>query len=162
MSNFEDARSRNGFATMFSVAGLPTELKVSFWIWFLGGILGLLAGLLGMLGSLTLFAAAPGAAVGVLTLMSLASAVGVAQLVFALQMKQGKQWARIALTILAGIILSLVLANAAMGVGQAGNWAGFLVSLVAAVLLWLPRPQAWFALQGHRPQRPGTGTPGRG
>ncbi|SEP90818.1 hypothetical protein [Arthrobacter sp. OV608] len=56
MSNFEDARPRTGFAAMFSVAGLPTELKVSFWIWFVGGVLGLLGGLLGVLASLTLFA----------------------------------------------------------------------------------------------------------
>jgi glucose-6-phosphate-specific signal transduction histidine kinase len=145
MSNFEDARARTGFSAMFSVTGLPTELKASFWIWFLGGILGLLGGLLGMLASLTLFAAAPGAAFGVLLLMLLAAAVGTAQVILALQMKEGKQWARLALTVLTAVTLVLALANLAMGVGQGGNWAGFLVSLAATVLLWLPRSQAWFA-----------------
>jgi hypothetical protein len=147
MSNFEDARPRTGFSAMFSVAGLPTELKVSFWIWFVGGLLG---GLLGVLASLTLFAAAPGAALGVLLLMALAAAVGTAQIVFALRMKAGRQWARLALTILTAVTLVLALANLAMRVGQGGNWAGFLISLVAAVLLWLPRSQAWFAAAGSR------------
>lgn len=150
MSNFEDARPRTGFSAMFSVAGLPTELKVSFWIWFVGGILGLLGGLLGVLASLTLFAAAPGAALGVLLLMLLAAAVGTSQIIFALRMKAGRQWARLALTILTAVTLVLALANLAMRMGQGGNWAGFLISLVAAVLLWLPRSQAWFAAAGSR------------
>ncbi len=145
MSNFDNTWRRNGFAGMFSVAGLPIELKVSFWIWFVGGLLGLLGGLLGMLASLVLFAAAPGVAVGVLLLMLLAAAVGAAQIVFALKMKEGKQWARLALTVLTGVTLLLALTNVAMGVGQGGNWAGFLISLTATVLLWLPNPQAWFA-----------------
>jgi len=145
MSNPDSASPRNGFAGMFSVAGLPTELKVSFWIWFVGGILGLLGGLLGMLASLVLFAAAPVAAVGVLLLMLLAAAVGTAQIVFALRMKEGKQWARLALTVLTGVTLLLALINLAMRVGQGGNWAGFLISLAATVLLWLPNSQAWFA-----------------
>ena len=150
MSNFDSARPRNGFAGMFSVAGLPTELKVSFWIWFPGGILGLLGGLLGMLASLVLFAAAPGAAALVLLLMLLAAAVGAAQIVFALKMKDGRQWARLALTVLTGVTLVLALVNLAMRVGQGGNWAGFLISLTATVLLWLPRSQAWFAAAGSR------------
>jgi glucose-6-phosphate-specific signal transduction histidine kinase len=145
MSKFEDARPPTGFSTVFSVAGLPAALKVSFWIWFIGGILGLLGGLLGMLASLTLFAAAPGAALGVLFLMLLAAAVGTAQIIFALRMKEGKQWARLALTVLTAVALALALANLAMRVGQGGNWAGFLISLAATVLLWLPRSQEWFA-----------------
>jgi glucose-6-phosphate-specific signal transduction histidine kinase len=150
MSNFEDGRPRPGFSTVFSVAGLPSELKVSFWIWFIGGFLGLLGGLLGMLASLTLFAAAPGAALGVLLLMLLAATVGTAQIIFAWRMKEGKQWARLALTVLTAVALALALANLVMRVGQGGNWAGFLISLAATVLLWLPRSQAWFAAASSR------------
>lgn len=117
---------------MFLVTGLPTELKVSFWIWFVGGILGLMGGMLGMLASLVLFAAAPGAAALVLLLMLLAAAVGAAQIVLALAMKDGKRWARLGLTALTGV-------------GQGGNWATFLISLAATVLLWLPNSQAFFA-----------------
>jgi glucose-6-phosphate-specific signal transduction histidine kinase len=145
MSNFDSATPRTGFAEVFSVAGLPMELKVAFWIWFVGGILGLLGGLLGMLASLVLFTAAPGAATLVLVLMLLAAAVGAAQIVFALKMKEGRKWARLALTVLTAVTLVLALANLAMRVGQGGNWAGFLISLAATVLLWLPNSQAWFA-----------------
>jgi hypothetical protein len=77
--------------------------------------------------------------------MLLAAAVGTAQIVFALRMKEGKQWARLALTLLTAVTLLLALANLAMRVGQGGNWAAFLISLAATVLLWLPRSQAWFA-----------------
>ncbi|CAN7226908.1 hypothetical protein LJR013_000812 [Pseudarthrobacter oxydans] len=144
MSNSPSA-PRSGFARMFLVTGLPTELKVSFWIWFVGGILGLLGGMLGMLASLVLFAAAPGAATLVLLLMLLAAAVGAAQIVLALAMKDGKRWARLGLTALTGATLVLAVANAMMGVGQGGNWATFLISLAATVLLWLPNSQAFFA-----------------
>lgn len=149
MSNSPSA-PRTGFARIFAVAALPAELKVSFWIWFVGGILGLLGGLLGMLASLVLFAAAPGAATQVLLLMLLAASVGAAQIVFALAMKEGKPRARLGLTALTGITLVLAVANGAVGVGQAGNWAAFLISLAATVLLWLPRSQAFFAAAGRR------------
>lgn len=135
---------------LFSVAGRPTEIKVSFWIWFIGGLLGMLGGFLGMLASLVLFSAAPSAAAAVVTLMLLAAAVGVAQMVLAVRMKAGRNWARLALTALSAAILVLAVANAAIGTGQAGNWIAFLVSLVAAVLLWLPGSRAFFAAAGRR------------
>lgn len=143
MSNSPTA-PRSGAAAMFSLAGLPLELKVSFWIWFLGGVLSMLGGLLGMLASLVLFAAAPAAAMGVVVLMLLAASVGAAQMVFALKMKAGRAWARAALTVLAVITLGLAVVNGSAGTGQAGNWVAFVVALAATVLMWLPRAQAWF------------------
>ena len=153
MSNFSVAR-QGGRGGLFSLAGLPLELKVSFWIWFIGGLLGLLGGLLGMLASLVLFAAAPAAAAAVVALMLLASAVGAAQMVFAVKMKAGRAWARLALTVLAGVTLVLAVVNGAAGTGQAGNWVAFLVSLVATALMWLPNPRAWFR------ENPGRNTSG--
>lgn len=144
MSNSSVPR-QGGLGTLFSVAGRPVEIKVSFWIWLVGGILGLLGGLLGMLASLVLFAAAPAAAAAVVILMLLAAAVGAAQMVFAVKMKAGRTWARLALTVLAAVTLGLAAANTMAGLGQgAGNWVAFLVSLAATVLMWLPAPQAWF------------------
>lgn len=137
---------QNGLGALFSVAGRPTEIKVSFWIWFIGGILALMGGLLGVLASLVLFAAAPAVAAAVVALMLLAAAVGAAQMVFAVRMKAGSKWARVALTVLAGITLVLAGVNTSSGMGQsAGNWTAFLVSLAATVLMWLPNAQAWFA-----------------
>ncbi|WP_307608679.1 hypothetical protein [Pseudarthrobacter sp. W1I19] len=149
MSNSSSAQ-RGGMSTLFSVAGRPTEIKVSFWIWFVGGILGFLGGLLGMLASLVLFAAAPAAAAGVLTLMLLAAAVGVAQAAFAIKMKAGRKWGRLALTVLTGITLALAALNSMTGMGQDGNWIAFLVSLMATALMWLPNSRAWFGSVGGR------------
>ncbi|WP_459790979.1 hypothetical protein [Arthrobacter sp. AD-310] len=155
MTNSSVPRQGGGLGMLFSVAGRPTEIKVSFWIWFVGGILGLLGGLLGMLASLVLFAAAPAAAAAVVTLMLLAAAVGAAQMVFAVKMKAGKTWARLALTVLAAITLGLAAANTMTGLGQGGgNWVAVLVSFAATVLMWLPAPQAWFrASQGRNTSR---------
>jgi hypothetical protein len=150
MSN-SSSGPRNGFAELFSVTARPTEIKVSFWIWFVGGVLAFMGGLLGMLASLVLFAAAPAAAAAVVGLMLLGAAVGAAQMVFAVKMKAGRQWARMALTVLAGITLVLAAVNTAAGMGQgAGNWTAFLISLAATVLLWLPNSQAWFAAVSGR------------
>lgn len=155
MTNSSVPRQGGGLGMLFSVAGRPAEIKVSFWIWFVGGVLGLLGGLLGMLASLVLFAAAPAAAAAVVTLMLLAAAVGAAQMVFAVKMKAGKTWARLALTVLAAITLGLAAANTMAGLGQGGgNWVAVLVSLAATVLMWLPAPQAWFrANQGRNTSR---------
>jgi glucose-6-phosphate-specific signal transduction histidine kinase len=149
MSNSSSA-PRSGLAALFSVAGRPAELKVSFWIWFAGGILGVMGGLLGMLASLVLFAAAPAAAAAVVTLMLLAAAVGAAQVVFAVKMKAGRTWARLALTVLTAITLVLAVMNTVTGVGQGGNWAAFLISAVATVLMWLPNSRAWFSAGSGR------------
>ncbi|TLM84430.1 hypothetical protein FDW83_06800 [Pseudarthrobacter sp. NamE2] len=141
--------------TLFSVAGRPTEVKVSFWIWFAGGLFGVLGGMLGALGSLVLFAAAPAAAAGVVVLMLLAAAVGAAQMVLAVKMKAGRKWARLALTALAAVTLVLAGANSVAGLGQGtGNWVAFLVSLAATVLMWLPKAQAWFAADAGRNTSP--------
>ncbi len=62
---------QGGFSGIFSVTGLPTELKVSYWIWVIGGLLGLLGGVIGIFGALVLFAFIPGLAILVLLLVLL-------------------------------------------------------------------------------------------
>ena len=98
-----------------------------------------------MFASLALFTVAPAAAMLVLILVLVALAIAVAQIVLALKMKEGKEWARLALTVVAGISLVLAVLGGSMGEGIGNNWLGFLISAAATVLMWLPNSQAWFS-----------------
>jgi hypothetical protein len=144
--NVSDVMPQGGFSGMFSVAGMPTELKVSYWIWLIGGLLGLLGGVIGLFGSFVLLAVAPGIGIVVLLLVLVALALAAAQIILAMKMKEGREWARFALTILAGVSLLLTVISASATDGRSGSsWPGFIISLAATVLMWLPNSQAWFA-----------------
>lgn len=143
--NFREVLPQAGFSGLFDVSGLPTELKVSYLIWVIGGLLGLLGGVIGLFGVLVLFAMIPGVAILVLLLVLVALALAAAEIVLAMKLKEGKEWARLALTIAAGASLLLAIAGSSFRSGQDGNWLGFLVSLVATALMWVPNSQNWFA-----------------
>lgn len=148
--NFNEIMPRGGFSGMFSVASMPTELKVSYWIWLIGGLLGLLGGVIGLFGSFVLLAVAPAIGFVVLLLVLVALALSGAQIILAMNMKEGREWARFALTILVGISLLLTVVSSAAAEGRSGSWPGFAISLVATVLMWLPNSQAWFeSLRGR-------------
>ena len=142
---FNDVMPRGGLSGMFTVTGMPTELKVSYWVWLIGGLLGLLGGIIGLFGSFVLFAFAPGVGLVVLLLVLFALALAAAQIILAMKMKEGREWARFALTIVAGISLLLTIISAGAVDGRGASWPGFLISLAATVLMWLPKSQAWFA-----------------
>src|SRR6476619_891761 len=149
--NFGDALPAGGLSGMFKVAVMPTELKVSYWIWLIGGLLGLLGGVIGLFGSFVLVAFAPAIGLLVLLLVIVALALATAQVILAMKMKEGREWARFALTILVGISLVLAVISAGVADGRAGgNLPGFLISLVATVLMWLPNAQAWFVANRGR------------
>lgn len=136
---------------MFKVAAMPTELKVSYWIWLIGGLLGLLGGVIGLFGSFVLIAFAPPIGLLVLLLVIVALALATAQIVLAMKMKEGREWARFALTILVGISLVLTFISAGVADGRGGGGLpGFIISLVATVLMWLPNAQAWFVANRGR------------
>lgn len=149
--NFSDALPVGGLSGMFKVAPMPTELKVSYWIWLIGGLLGLLGGIIGLFGSFVLIAFAPPIGLVVLLLVIVALALATAQIILAMKMKEGREWARFALTILVGISLVLTVIGAGVADGRAGgNLPGFIISLVATVLMWLPNAQAWFVANRGR------------
>jgi len=140
--NFRAALPLGGYSGIFNVPAMPTELRISYWIWVIGGLLGLVAGVIGLFGTLVLFVVSPPAGILLLLLVLVATALAAAQVTLAMKMKEGWEWARFALTIAAGV--SLVLALASIGVAGGGSWPGFVISLVATVLMWLPKSQAWF------------------
>lgn len=140
--SFKDALPVGGYSGILNLPAMPTELTVSYWVWVIGGLLGVLAGVIGLFGTLVLFVMSPPAGILLLLLVLVALALAWAQVTLAMKMKEGWEWARFALTIAAGV--SLVLALLSIGVAGGGSWPGFLISLVATVLMWLPKSQAWF------------------
>ena len=99
----------------------PPSLKVSYWIWLIGGLLGLLGGIIGLFGSFVLIAFAPPLGLLVLVLVLVALVLATAQIILAMKMKEGREWARFALTIIAGISLVLALINAGVADGRGGG-----------------------------------------
>ncbi|WP_240630390.1 hypothetical protein [Specibacter cremeus] len=138
-----------GFSGMFKVHGLPTELKISYWIWIFGGLLNVLSGLLLLpvgYGYLSMGTNPPGTIfVGLLPVI-LSLVVAAAQILLATKMKQGKGWARVALSAI--LVISVIPPPFGL-IGLSGIWggslAGLIIRLVATALLWLPNSQAWFS-----------------
>jgi len=145
---FNEVLPAGGYSGMFTVPAMPTELKISYWVWVIGGLLGLLAGVIGLFGALVLFVVSPPAGILLLLLVLVALALAGAQITLAMKMKEGWEWARFALTIAAGV--SLVLAAVSAGVAGGGSWPGFLISLAATVLMWMPNSQPWFTAEEGR------------
>lgn len=139
---FREALPLGGYSEMFSVPVMPTGLRVSYWIWVVGGLLGLLAGVVGLFGAIVLFAVSPPAGILLLLLVLVALALAGAQMALAMKMKEGREWARFALTAVA--VASLVTAALGTGFAGGGSWPGFVLSLAATVLMWLPSAQSWF------------------
>ena len=144
--NFSDVMPHGGSSGIFTVSWLPIELKVAYWIWLITGFLGLLGGVIGLFKAFVLLAVAPGLGFLVLLLVLVALALSGAQVILAMKMKEGREWARFALTIIAGISLLLAILNTSAADGRgSGDWPSFAISLVATVLMWLPNSQSWFA-----------------
>ena len=144
--NFNEVMPHGGSSGMFTVSWLPIELKVAYWIWLISGFLGLLGGVIVLFGAFVLLAVVPVLGFLVLLLVLVALALSGAQIILAMKMKEGHEWARFALTIVAGISLLLAILNTSAAEGRGGgSWPSFTISLVAAVLMWLPNSQAWFA-----------------
>ena len=140
--SFQEVMPAGGFSGMFKTQGLPTEIQVSYWIWLVSGALGVIFGLFGFLAGLALTAAVGGLGALLLVLVLFGIVLAAAQVVLALRMKEGRQWARLALTVLTGVSLFNYLI--AMGGDGGANFFGFVVAAVATVLMWLPNSQAWF------------------
>lgn len=139
---FREALPVGGYSSILNVPAMPTELKISYWVWVVGGVLGLLAGVIGLFGTLVLFVVSPLSGILLLLLVLVSVALAAVQVTLAMKMAEGWEWARFGLTLAAGV--SLVLAALSSGMAGGGSWPGFVISLVATALMWLPRSQSWF------------------
>lgn len=136
--SMNDVMPVGGFSGIFKTAGLPQLLKISYIIWLVTAGLGILFNIIGMLGSLLFLGLGSGSAARGFVSSVISLAVMVAVVICAMKLKEGMQWARMALS--AMVVLSIIL----VPLGASGTG---LLGIVAAVLMWLPESSAW--LKSH-------------
>ena len=146
--------------TTTPLASPPTTVTVSFWLYIVGAVLGVVAAIVGFLavpaaidqaveaarsqgtdtGGVDVEGIARGVAIGGAVFGAVVALVfTVLTILFALKMRQGRNWARIVLAVFAGLQVFGVLGG--YGVGA----LHFLVVLAALILSFLPASNAWFA-----------------
>ncbi len=116
-----------GFPGVFKLAGLPQLMKVSYIMWLVTAVLWFIGTFFGFLFSL-LFFSPKGVVSSIISLALIAVLVACA-----MKLKEGRAWARMALSVIA--VLSIVMAFAGAGSG--------LLAIVATVLMWLPKSSMW-------------------
>ncbi|WP_189060428.1 hypothetical protein [Longimycelium tulufanense] len=130
----------------------PTEVKISFWLWIAGAVLSLLAPVLLFASRDELLTEARRTQGGELSQAELETIVNATIgfvavfflifaglfVLFAFKMKAGRNWARITLTVLTAIIMLFTLGSSLTGL------IPVLVSIVAIVLMFLPKANAYF------------------
>jgi hypothetical protein len=148
--SFNDVLPRGGFSGIFNASGLPTLLKVSYFLWIIGAALWLLTTIFGLIFSILALGArddvffgitipgssdsiraggARGIVVSIIALVLITAIV-----LCAMKLKEGLQWPRMALTVIT--VLAFVLLFF-------GAWSAFILPLVATILMWLPESTAW-------------------
>ncbi|MBS1674283.1 MAG: hypothetical protein JSS74_09990 [Actinobacteria bacterium] len=131
----------------------PTAVKISFWIFLLGAVLEVVAGVIILGAGITAAAAGDTLTIGttpasgpVLIATGVIALVIVAvELLVLWKMKAGRNWARVLLTVLE--VLSII------GVFTGTNGVGILaviISVVAVVLMWLPTSNEYFKAASPR------------
>lgn len=139
-----------GFGGIFKMDGLPQLLKISYIIWLVSAGLWLLSTFFLLIGSLFALGARDNSIFGItvpgsgaeiraqgvmgIVVAIISVALILAIVVCAMKLKEGMQWARMALSAIA--FLSIILLFFGAG--------GGLLSIVATVLMWLPESTAWF------------------
>ena len=134
--SFQDVLPVDGLGGIFRADGLPQLLKVSYFLWLATAGLWLFFTFFGFIGSLFMLGSRHWrgeAIMGIITSF-VAVALIAAVVVCAMKLKEGRQWARMALSAI--VLIGFVL----MALGSNG---GSLLGVAAAVLMWLPESTAW-------------------
>ena len=132
----QDVMPAGGLSGIFRTDGLPQLLKISYIMWLVTAGIWLFFTFFSFLGSLFGLASRyyRGQALMGIVLSIISVALIAAIVVCAMKLKEGKQWARLALSaiVVVGFIFMVM-----------GSNGGSLLGLVAAVLMWLPESSAW-------------------
>ncbi|MFZ7086776.1 hypothetical protein [Curtobacterium sp. RRHDQ10] len=117
-----------------TASGRPTTVTVSFIIWFVVVVVNIISGIIGLLSGNS--AAAQdnvGVAVGGAVV---AFIIAILELIVVFKMRDGRNWARIVLLVLAIFQLIGVGVGAASG-GNAFGWIGAVAVIVATILMFV-------------------------
>lgn len=132
----QDVMPVGGLSGIFRTDGLPQLLKISYIMWLVTAGMWLFFTFFSFIGSLFSLASRYNRGEGLLgiVLAVISVALIAALVVCAMKLKEGKQWARMALSaiVVVGFVFMV-----------AGSNGGSLLGLVAAVLMWLPESTAW-------------------
>ncbi len=135
-SSMQDVLPAGGLAGIFTTAGLPQLLKISYFMWLATAGMWLFFTFFAFIGSFFLLVARGFRGDGLMGIVtSIVSVVLIAAIVVcAMKLKEGKLWARMALSaiLVAGFLMMFV-----------GGTGGGLLGVAAAVLMWLPESSAW-------------------
>ncbi len=129
----------------------PTVVSAAFWIWLLSALAGLTT-VIGMLVGVNVLATLGGlvsedaelylALTGFGIIVAYVALAGViVQVVVSVFFRDGANWARIVLTVIA----ALAVVTVAIDPTDVGSWVFLVANLVAAVLSYLPEANAFFA-----------------
>lgn len=122
----------------------PSTVTAAFWLILIGLVFDLIGAVTTIVGGAALAAmggsAPAGAAAGVLIVGIMTLVLVVIELIVVFKLRNGKNWARVVITILEALGLLILLSG--MGLTQVLAAA---ISVVIIVLLWVPASNAYFA-----------------
>lgn len=125
--------------------GIPPEIKYSYFLWIAIAVVGVLFSI----GSSLLFAdeTSPGGTGVTVVAILVALIFGLVYIFLAVRMKEGANWARVVLSVFAGLsVIGTVIAVAGpFSVGlSTSDWIISIATILAGALMWLPKAQTWY------------------
>lgn len=135
-TSMQDVMPAGGLSGIFKTGGLPQLLKISYIMWLVTAAIWLFFTFFSFIGSLIAlgFSSYRGDGVRGMFTSIISAVLIVAVVICAMKLKEGKQWARLALTAIVVVGFFMMFA---------GGTGGGLLGVVAAVLMWLPESTAW-------------------
>lgn len=154
---------RGGIGSIVRTAHMPMDARIGYWIWLVGCV-GAVIGwffsvaviLFGIVfNPLTLIATGMmsfwgdlrwGVILFYFATMTVSLLMLLLQLALTLKIREGAEWARLALTALTvlSVVYLIILTAAGLESGGAGTVAVSLISLVLIAFFWMPMANAWF------------------
>lgn len=154
---------RSGISGIFQTSHMPMDARIGYWVWLVGCALAIIGWVFAM-GTILigiLFNPVILMATGMMSFfgdfrwgviffyvasMLFSLIVLLIQLSLTLRIREGDEWARMALTILTvlSIVYAIILTAAGLESGGAGAIVTSVLSLLLLAFFWLPKANAWF------------------